>query len=138
MVQGRSALNVDQNWIWLQRLALYFPKVWECLDLGTYFGQACSLICPDERQPINVKSKFFCLGYTSVTKLMPMGSHVVTGWKIWPRVFIVSSNKEKKPIEEKKHKTLNGQAAGLLLTSLAKLMIYSNINISCNQAKFTV
>ena len=102
------------------------------------FGQACSLISSDERQPINVKSKFFCLGYTSVTKLMPMWLHAVTGWKIWPRVFIVSSNKEKKPIEEKKHKTVNGQAAGLLLTLLAKLMIYSNFNILSNQAKFTV
>lgn len=53
-------------------------------------------------------------------------------------MFIVSSNKEKKPIEEKKHKTVNGQAAGLLLTLLAKLMIYSDVNILYNQAKFTV
>lgn len=102
------------------------------------FGQDCSLISSDERETINVKSKFFCLGYTSVPELVPMWSHAVAGWKIWPRVFIVSSNKEKKPIEEKKHKTVNGQATGLMLTLFAKLVVYSNINILCNQAKFSV
>lgn len=36
------------------------------------------------------------------------------------------------------HKIINCQAAGLLLTLPAKLLIYSNINILYNQAKFTV
>lgn len=102
------------------------------------FGQDCSLIASDERETINVKSKLFFLGYTSVTELVPMWSHAAEGWEICPRVFIVSSNKEKKPIEEKKHKTVNGQAKGLMLTLFAKLVVYSNINILCNQAKFTV
>lgn len=102
------------------------------------FGQDCSLIFSDEREAINVKSKFFCLGYTSVTELVPMWSHAVAGWKIWPRAFIVSSNKAKKPIEEKKHKTVNGQATALMLTLFAKLVAYSNSNILRNQAKLTV
>lgn len=67
-----------------------------------------------------------------------MWSHAVAGWKIWPSVFIVSSNKAKKPIEEKKHKTVNGQATGVMLTLFAKLVVYSNINILRNQDKFTV
>jgi len=102
------------------------------------FGQAGSLISSDERQPINVKSKFFCLGNTTVTKLMPTWLRVVTGWKIWPRVFVVSGNKNKKPIKEKKHKTVDGQAAGPLLTLLAKQKIYSNVHILYNQAEFTL
>lgn len=68
-----------------------------------------------------------------------MWSHAATGGKIWLRVFIASSNEEKKKTtEETEHKIVSGQAAGLLLTLPAKLLIYSNINILYNQAKFTV
>lgn len=60
------------------------------------------------------------------------------GGKFGSECLLQVAMRKKKTTEETEHKIVSGQAAGLLLTLPAKLLIYSNINILYNQAKFTV